>query len=185
MRERGGRVALAGCLLVVGLISAAVPEFSPEATDLRAIRVGDWGTGDGFKTKVDSVALSYEVSKGQARVPAADGTLWVVVTWRVAALSRNVSFADVSLVTDRGTYARRSTNAVAGHILTEPGFTSRCTETFQVPAELVAEAALRPRPAGRSLIVYRAQVSVDLGIDRSTEVVQNVPVSPCTSEVTP
>jgi hypothetical protein len=167
--SRAGLLALLGCLALVVAITVATPD---PAEDYRRrwdeVGIGDWGRIENATIRVTQVRLSRSLTEKYGDPLVSDVT-FVVVDVEARVTRAHVFFSAVTLLTPDGRqYEPLQDTIGAGLAATDPGFTRRATEVFEVPDARVRGSVLQVDPDKAAFDVYSRAVHVDLDLDLAT-----------------
>lgn len=182
-------LALAICVLVVGLLGILTPNLDEEVqTDYHDVAVGEQGQAQDFDATATSVRVGRSVlaTEYDRTADASPGAVFVVVAIAADVREDTTVFNGIELITkDDHHYAPRSELISFNLQVTQPGFTGRGTVVFEVPEERLAGARLVIGPDKGSFEFYDTAIRVDLALNDPVKISEaKIPIAPFVLEVT-
>lgn len=137
-RGIGSAAVLAGCLLLVAVLTALQAPQRPGVRDVGPGPDG-WAVSGDAAARVDGVRLARVVQPpGESTRQLATSLVFVVVELSVRASGTAQPFSTIELATTDGhVYLQRDDPLIPSVTLTQPGYTMHATAVFEVPPERV------------------------------------------------
>lgn len=159
-----GLLPLLICLALVAALSTLASDDGYENRyAVREVAVGQTGSLREFDVRVSRVALAGSIDRPSQ--PVATEHVFVVITLEADVRLRQQGFWNIELHTADGRiYKRRPEWSTPDLKLTQPGFSARGTQVYELPVERVTGAALLVGPTFGEVTHYDGAVRIDLGL---------------------
>jgi hypothetical protein len=153
-----------GGIAVLAALTLVAPDFDYESRyTYDDVAVGETGRLREYDATVTAVRLVRSIARGEEA--SVTEHAFVVVTIEAAVRTDGQSFGNMELRTRDGRrYDPRPEWVTAELKATQPGFSCRGTQVYEVPTRRLAGAVLVIGPDGGELTTFDGAVRVDLGL---------------------
>ena len=146
------------------MLSTLAPDDSYENRyAVREVAVGETGRLREFDVRVGRVELAKAVMSSSGPITTAH--VFVVITLEADVRWRQQGFWNIEVHTmDGRSYDRRPEWSTPDIKVTQPGFSARGTQVYELPVDRVAGAVLQVGPSFGEVTHFESAVRVDLGL---------------------